>query len=219
MSKKKSINRYDFNNTYQEKWKPDYKYKLLLLGDSGVGKTNFMIRYVDNEFQESFISTIGIDNKIKNIRKNNENIRVKVWDTAGQERFRVICKNYYKKSDGILIIYDVTCKETFRNIPGWMEQIHDGCPENAKIILIANKIDLKDKRVVNTEDGEELAKKFKCQYIECSAKNDINIKESFQNLIDEIYDSGIVKRITEDDEQLIVPDEQPNPEKNKKCCK
>ena len=164
-------------------------YKVLLLGDSSVGKTCFLKRYVDNTFQDAYLSTIGFDFKFKNIElSNGKTVRVQIWDTAGQERFRTIAKSYYRGAHGILLIYDVTARGTFENIRKWLTQIKQEAPKRTSIIIVANKIDCEE-REVTKEEGEELGKTNGLTVFEASAKDSINVKESFQDLVEKISET------------------------------
>ena len=129
----------------------DFAFKILLLGDSSVGKTCFLKRYTDNTFQDAYLSTIGFDFKFKFVTlENGKTVKVQLWDTAGQERFRTIAKSYYKGAHGIILIYDVTNRKTFDNIRKWLNQIKDEASNKISIILVANKIDCEDEiRTVN----------------------------------------------------------------------
>ena len=163
----------------------DFAFKILLLGDSSVGKTCFLKRYTDNTFQDAYLSTIGFDFKFKLITLNSgKQVKVQLWDTAGQERFRTIAKSYYKGAHGILLMYDVTNRRTYDNIKKWLNQIRDEAGNRISIILVANKIDCEDKRQVTKEEGESLAKSCNLPIFEASAKDSININESFQLLIE-----------------------------------
>ena len=164
-------------------------YKVLLLGDSSVGKTCFLKRYIDNTFQDAYLSTIGFDFKFKNVELNNgKTVRVQIWDTAGQERFRTIAKSYYRGAHGILLIYDVTARGTFENIRKWLTQIKQEAPKRTSIIIVANKIDCEE-REVTKEEGEELGKTSGLTVFEASAKDSINVKESFQDLVEKISET------------------------------
>ena len=164
-------------------------YKVLLLGDSSVGKTCFLKRYIDNTFQDAYLSTIGFDFKFKNVELNNgKTVRVQIWDTAGQERFRTIAKSYYRGAHGILLIYDVTARGTFENIRKWLTQIKQEAPKRTSIIIVANKIDCEE-REVTKEEGEELGKTNGLTVFEASAKDSINVKESFQDLVEKISET------------------------------
>ena len=158
-------------------------FQALLLGDSTVGKTSFLIRYTDEDFKDTLF-TIGIDSKIQNLKKNNRNITLKIYDTAGQERYRSIVQNYYKGADGIILMYDITNKNSFESIEQWINNIKESSNyENIGLVVVGNKCDLENNRVVKKEEKELLEKKIEMKIIEASAKLDINVKESFNLLI------------------------------------
>ena len=163
-------------------------YKVLLLGDSSVGKTCFLLRYCDKSFQDVHLSTIGLDYRLKTITlKNNKNIKLQIWDTAGQDRFRAITKNYYKSANGVLLIYDISNLQTYENVKNWISQIREEANPNVIIYLVGNKIDLpKEKRVVNIEDGEKIAEEFEIKFKEASAKSGTNVNEIFEELVEQI---------------------------------
>ena len=168
----------------------DFSFKILLLGDSSVGKTCFLKRYTDDTFQDAYLSTIGFDFKFKQITLNSgKEVRVQLWDTAGQERFRTIAKSYYKGAHGIILMYDVTNRKTYENIKKWLNQIRDEAGNKISIILVANKIDCKEERLVTKEEGEELAKSCNLPIFEASAKDSINVSESFQLLVENINEN------------------------------
>ena len=197
--------------------------KILLIGDSEVGKTSVLLKYTENIFPEDHISTIGVEYKDKFIKKGKYNIRLQIWDTAGQERFHSITKNIYRNANGVLFIYDVTNKETFNNIKNWIKDL-ENFQNDIKSIIVGNKIDLEDKREVNKNDLEELSKKYNIPYLETSAKNNINIEECFDLIINEILkgkeDDTIIKlfsRKTKSD--LSISSEKVEENKKKgKCC-
>ena len=166
----------------------EFAFKILLLGDSSVGKTCFLKRYTDNTFQDAYLSTIGFDFKYKFVTlEEGKTVKVQLWDTAGEERFRTIAKSYYKGAHGIVLIYDVTNRKTYDNIRKWMNQIKDDSSSNISIILVANKIDCENEfRQVTKEEGEVLAKNNNLPIFEASAKDNINVEESFKYLIEEI---------------------------------
>ena len=180
----------------------DFPFKILLLGDSSVGKTCFLKRYTDDTFQDAYLSTIGFDFKFKSITLNNgKEVRVQLWDTAGQERFRSITKSYYKGAHGIILMYDVTNRKTYDNIKKWLNQIRDETGNRISIILVANKIDCEELRQVTKEEGESLAKSCNLPIFEASAKDSINVKESFQFLAEKINEN-ISTIITQNATQL-----------------
>ena len=162
----------------------DSVYKILLLGDSTVGKTCFLMRYTDNTFQEIHMSTIGLDYRLKTMTLNSgKQVKVQIWDTAGQDRFRAITKNYYKGAHGIILIYDVTNQQTFENVTNWINQIKEEASEKVTIFLVGNKIDDEKNRKVETEEGEKLAKDFQLKFYETSAKTGINVEVTFKDLV------------------------------------
>ena len=163
-------------------------YKVLLLGDSSVGKTCFLLRYCDKSFQDVHLSTIGLDYRLKSMTlKNNKNIKLQIWDTAGQDRFRAITKNYYKGANGIILIYDVTNMQTYENVKNWISQIKEEASPNVIIYLVGNKIDVPDEqRLIKAEDGQKIADEFNLPFKEASAKDGTNVNEIFQELLEEI---------------------------------
>ena len=164
----------------------DEKIKLMVLGDSNVGKSSILTKYCKNQFLSKYITTIGIDFQIKYLNINNKRIKVQIWDTAGQERYRVVTKNYFNTSNGFIIIYDITDRSSFNNINNWMDQIESFIGKEVKCILFGNKNDLDNKRDVQIEEGEELAKKYNCPFFETSAKEGNNIEEGFKEIVMEI---------------------------------
>ena len=189
-------------------------YKVLLLGDTDVGKTCFLFKYTDNTFHENHIATIGLDYRVKKIKlKNGKEISLQIWDTAGQDRFRAITKNYYKGAHGIVLIYDITNNQTFENVSKWVNQIHEEVSLNVVIFLAGNKLDLEKKREISYEIGEKLAKELGCTFFEASAKTGVNIDEIFNELAESlyvIYGKNIVKQT-----QNLRHDGK---ETQKKCC-
>eukprot|EP01097_Dermamoeba_algensis_P006747 TRINITY_DN420_c0_g1_i5.p1 TRINITY_DN420_c0_g1~~TRINITY_DN420_c0_g1_i5.p1 ORF type:complete len:217 (-),score=38.65 TRINITY_DN420_c0_g1_i5:167-817(-) len=164
----------------------DYLIKLLLIGDSGVGKSCLLLRFSDDSFTPSFITTIGIDFKIRTIELDGKKIKLQIWDTAGQERFRTITTAYYRGAMGILLVYDVTDEKSFGNIRNWIRNIEQHATSDVNKILIGNKCDMVDKKVVDTERGQALANEFGIKFLETSAKNNINVEEAFFTLARDI---------------------------------
>jgi len=193
----------------------DFNYKILLLGDSSVGKTCFLLRYIEDTYTGNHISTIGVDYKIKLIQLNSEMIKLQIWDTAGQDKFRSITKNYYRGSDGIMLIYDITNQSSFVNIKNWIIQIKEHLGDEACITLIGNKIDLESRRKISREEGQKFAKDYNLNFFETSSKEDINIKETFENLTIEMRKK--VKN-NSDDKRKSKSLIEKNKETKKKCC-
>jgi Ras-related protein Rab-8A len=195
----------------------DMQIKLLTLGDSGVGKTCLLLRYVNDTYSPSFMSTIGIDFKTKFINHDEKRIKLQIWDTAGQERFRTITNSYFKGCQGILLVFDVTDRTTFTSVRRWVEQIEANSDPTTTInkILIGNKCDM-DGRKVSYEEGEELAKELNITYIETSCKMDINVTKAYTQLVGDIYN-----RIKDDNNPLSNSIKlTPVPKKTEKsgCC-
>ncbi|XP_043116414.1 ras-related protein Rab-13 isoform X1 [Puntigrus tetrazona] len=177
--------------------KYDFLFKLLLIGDSGVGKTCLIIRFAEDNFNSTYISTIGIDFKVKTIEVEGKKVKLQVWDTAGQERFKTITTAYYRGAMGIILVYDITDEKSFENIQNWMKSIKEGNQtfgnltlKNASAgvsrMLLGNKCDIETKRKVSKEIGEKLAKEHGIRFFETSAKSSINVEESFASLARDI---------------------------------
>lgn len=153
--------------------------KLLLIGDSSVGKSSLLLRFAEDSFSQTFISTIGVDFKTRTIPIDDEQVKLSIWDTAGQERFRTITAAYYRGANGIVLVYDITSESSFNSIRGWIRNIEEHASENVCKILVGNKADMEDKRIVTKEQGQALANEFKIRFFETSAKADINVEEAF----------------------------------------
>ncbi|XP_041927809.1 ras-related protein Rab-15-like [Alosa sapidissima] len=159
----------------------DVLLRLMLLGDSGVGKTCLLWRFTDDDFHPSHISTIGIDFKMKTLEIDGVRVRVQIWDTAGQERYQTVTKQYYRRAQGILLVYDVTNEHSFQDIVKWASDVDECAPERVKWILVGNKCDEKERRVT-TEQGNKLAKTYGMDFFETSAFSNYNINECFTRL-------------------------------------
>ena len=165
----------------------DCVYKVLLLGDSTVGKTCILLKYTDKIFQETHMMTIGLDYRLKTMTlQSGKEVKLQIWDTAGQDRFRSITKNYYKGSHGIILIYDVTSLKTFENVKSWVSQIHEEISDKVVIYLVGNKIDMDDERKVKTEEGQKLAEELGVPFVETSAKSGVNIDNIFSDITERI---------------------------------
>ncbi|KAL7414301.1 rab-type small GTP-binding protein [Mrakia frigida] len=164
----------------------DFLIKLLLIGDSGVGKSCLLLRFCDDAWTPSFITTIGIDFKIRTIELDGKRIKLQIWDTAGQERFRTITTAYYRGAMGILLVYDVTDEKSFNNIRTWHSNIEQHASEGVNKILIGNKCDWDDKRAVSIQQGRELADEFGLRFLETSAKANEGVEEAFFTLARDI---------------------------------
>ena len=163
------------------KKKSEFLFKILLLGDSGVGKSCIILRYIENTFSQNLMNSIGVDFKLKNIEIEGKRIKLQVWDTAGQERFRTITTSYYKGAQAIVVVYDITDKESFEHVKNWMADVDKFAKEGVLRILVGNKCDLEHQRVVTKENGKDLADKYGIQFMETSAKETINVDLLFEN--------------------------------------
>jgi len=164
----------------------DYLFKLLLIGDSGVGKSCLLLRFADDSYTESYISTIGVDFKIRTITLEGKTIKLQIWDTAGQERFRTITSSYYRGAHGIIVVYDVTEVESYNNIKQWLHEIDRYACEGVNRLLVGNKSDLTTKRQVETATAKEFADQLSVPFLETSAKSATNVEQAFMTMAGEI---------------------------------
>ncbi len=165
-------------------------YKILLLGDSTVGKTCFLLRYVDDSFLDLHMATIGLDYRLKTlILEEQKIVKVQLWDTAGQDKFRAITRNYYKGASGIILIFDVTNVKSYENIKKWINEIKEEISEKVAIVLIGNKIDNVQERKISKEQGDKLASEIGVKFFETSAKTGEGINESVFFLVKKIFEN------------------------------
>nr|BAV58347.1 GTP-binding protein YPTC1 [Ulva partita] len=164
----------------------DYLFKLLLIGDSGVGKSCLLLRFADDTYTESYISTIGVDFKIRTVELDGKIIKLQIWDTAGQERFRTITSSYYRGAHGIIVVYDVTDQESFDNVKTWLSEIDRYANEHVNKLLVGNKADLVSKKVVETQAAQEFADDLNIPFLETSAKDSKNVEQAFMTMAAEI---------------------------------
>lgn len=160
--------------------------KLLTIGDSAVGKTCLISQFARDSFNPNFITTIGIDYKIKEVDIDGARFKLLIWDTAGQERFRTITSSYYRGAHGIIVVYDVTDNESFNNVKQWLHEIDRYACENVNKLLVGNKSDLTSKRVVSTEQGKEFADSLGIEFLETSAKTSTNVEQAFLTMASQI---------------------------------
>jgi len=165
-----------------------YVFKLVIVGDSGVGKSNIFTRFIQDEFNMDSKATIGVEFSAKNISVKNKVIKAQVWDTAGQERFRALAKSYYRGAVGALLVYDITNYDSFKNIKKWLKEVKDYADSHLVTLLIGNKSDLEESRAVKTEEGAELAESQGLGFVETSAKNNLNIEDAFTRLVSQVVE-------------------------------
>jgi len=195
----------------------DYLFKILLIGDSGVGKSCLLLRFADDTYTESYISTIGVDFKIRTIDLDGKTIKLQIWDTAGQERFRTITSSYYRGSHGVILVYSVVDRASFSNVEKWVLEVDRYATNNVKKLLVGTKSDLANQRVVPAEEGQALAEKLKIPILETSAKTSSNVNEAFLRMAMEIKKdhSGGVKK---DTSNLVKPAPTAGQQVNKGGC-
>lgn len=169
----------------------DYHFVLVLVGEQAVGKSSLMYRYVDNKFDYNIIGTTGLDIKSKTLQEKGKNIKVTIYDSAGQERFRTIASNQCKKSNGIIIVYDVTDRKSFEDVTMWVKSIREYLDKGVVCLIIGNKIDLIESRVISKEEGEKLAENFHVSFIETSAKESMNVHEAFVQIVRNLYQKDV----------------------------
>lgn len=165
----------------------DYLFKVVLIGDSGVGKSNLLSRFTRNEFCLESKSTIGVEFATRTLQVEGRTVKAQIWDTAGQERYRAITSAYYRGALGALLVYDVTKPTTFENVSRWLKELRDHADANIVIMLIGNKTDLKHLRAVATEDAQSYAEKEGLSFIETSALEATNVEKAFHTILSEIY--------------------------------
>ncbi|KAJ3652090.1 hypothetical protein Zmor_018086 [Zophobas morio] len=196
----------------------DHLFKLLIIGDSGVGKSSLLLRFADNTFSGSYITTIGVDFKIKTVSLDGQKVKLQIWDTAGQERFRTITSTYYRGTHGVIVVYDVTNGESFANVKRWLHEIEQNC-DVVNRVLVGNKNDTPDRKVVLTEDAQRFADTMNIQLFETSAKDNINVEEMFMAITRLVLRSKQEMKerqnITQND---TVNLRKSNKQGKKKCC-
>lgn len=197
----------------------DLQIKLLTIGNSGVGKTSLLIRYSSNSFSPTFITTIGIDFKIKNVTMRGKRVKLQIWDTAGQERFKTITTSYFRGAAGILLVYDCLDAETFEGINQWMQQIKQHGDANVNKLLIANKCDFPaSEREVTKAQGEALAKKYGMKFMETSAKTGEGVEEAFKTIAEDVLDRLMQTGQFEDPNAGVKLEKRSKSGKSGGCC-
>jgi len=164
----------------------DHLFKLVLLGNSGAGKSCLLLRFADDAFTDSYLTTIGVDFRFKTIAVERKNIKLQIWDTAGQERFRTITSAYYRGADGIMLVYDICDRESFAQVDTWLDEVNKYVSDTTCKMLIGNKCDLTEERQVSTEEAQKKADELGLAFMEVSAKDATNVEAAFSNLSAEL---------------------------------
>eukprot|EP00301_Raphidiophrys_heterophryoidea_P023594 c7422_g1_i2.p1 GENE.c7422_g1_i2~~c7422_g1_i2.p1 ORF type:complete len:203 (-),score=70.20 c7422_g1_i2:295-903(-) len=200
---------------------PDYDYLfiLVLIGDSSVGKSCLLLRFADDTYTENYISTIGVDFKIRTIDLDSKTIKLQIWDTAGQERFRTISNTYYRGAHGIVIVYDITNFESFQNVQRWLQEIEKYAKDNVNKILLGNKCDLAQTRAVKDTEGRAFAQARDIPFFETSAKNGFNVDQAFTAIASQIrtrMEKGVEPVVTT--QNINVAPNKPAAKPQGGCC-
>ena len=192
----------------------DYLFKLMLIGDAGVGKSSLLLRFADGTFTDHFLTTIGVDFKLKTINLDGKVVKLQIWDTAGGERFRVITEAYYRGAGGIIFIYDVTKQTSFDHVEHWLVDISKHARKDVPKLLIGNKSDLSDKRVVDSVTAKQYADSVNMPFMETSAKCDANVEQAFVMMA-----SQVKRRFEETDPRdHICLDKKAEIRRSRCCC-
>ncbi|TVU20589.1 hypothetical protein EJB05_36803 [Eragrostis curvula] len=183
----------------------DYLFKVVLIGDSGVGKSNLLSRFTKNEFSLESKSTIGVEFATRSLQVDGKVIKAQIWDTAGQERYRAITSAYYRGAVGALLVYDVTRRATFDNVGRWLRELRDHTDQSIVVMLIGNKSDLRHLVTVSTEDGKEFAEAESMYFMETSALDATNVDNAFSEVLTQIYQIVSKKTVEAPEEGSALP--------------
>ncbi|TYH45162.1 hypothetical protein ES332_D11G245600v1 [Gossypium tomentosum] len=212
--------------------KIDYVFKVVLIGDSAVGKSQILARFSRNEFSLDSKATIGVEFQTRTLVIEHKSVKAQIWDTAGQERYRAVTSAYYRGAVGAMLVYDITKRQTFDHIPRWLEELRGHADKNIVIILLGNKSDLENQREVPTEDSKEFAQKEGLFFLETSALEATNVETAFMTVLTEIFNIVNKKNLVADENQgngnpaslagkkIVIPGPaQEIPAKSNMCCR
>lgn len=211
--------------------KVDYVFKVVLIGDSAVGKSQILARFARDEFSLDSKATIGVEFQTRTLVIQHKSVKAQIWDTAGQERYRAVTSAYYRGAVGALLVYDITKRQTFEHIPRWLEELRGHADKNIVIMLVGNKVDLEDQRAVATDDAKEFAEKEGLYFLETSALDATNVETAFTTVLTEIFNIVNKKTLAANEDQnngnaallggkkiLIPGPAQEIPAKKGMCC-
>lgn len=208
----------------------DIIFKIIIIGDTSVGKTGLLNRYLHNDFSDNTKATVGVDFGAKKLVYNDCKIKLQIWDTAGQERYRSITNAYYKGAKGAIIVYDISKRSSFENVERWISEIKSLGDPNLLLLLIGNKSDLEEKREVSLDEGKQKAINLGIAFMETSAKNSTNVVKAFEEISFKITDSILINQLTENKSQEDIvfdrkveysfknKDQQKTKSSKLKCC-
>ena len=208
---------------------PDFLLKIVLIGDSGVGKTNLLSRFARDQFNPDSKSTIGVEFATKTLEIEGKTVKAQIWDTAGQERYRAITSAYYRGAIGALLLYDITASLTFNSLTRWLQELRENADSNIVVMLVGNKCDLQELRAVSKEEGVGFASQEELLFIETSARDSTNVTESFTQLITEIVHRLSKQSLTPETNEAVGKAPRPGvsitpgptqdaPKKKDGCC-
>ncbi|CAK80125.1 unnamed protein product (macronuclear) [Paramecium tetraurelia] len=201
----------------------DYLFKVVLSGDSGVGKSNLLLRFTKNQFNPDSKTTIGVEFATRSISISGKIIKAQIWDTAGQERYRAITSAYYRGAIGAVLVYDITNKQSFESVERWIQEVRENADKDIVIMIIGNKSDLKHLRAIRTESGQDLAQMYKVAFMEASAQDGTNVDQAFTQIIQQIY-QNLTKQLQKYDQMSHLQGEKLDLEittsgnKKQGCC-
>ena len=201
-------------------------FKIVLVGDASVGKTNIMSKYLKNEFHEDSKATVGVEFGSKQFTVEGHQIKAQIWDTAGQERYKAITSAYYKGAKGAFVVYDITRKQSFESVDRWINDLKATADKKLSIIIIGNKCDLEDQRQVTKEQGEEKAKNAEVAFMETSALSGENLEKAFEKMMNEVFKKCHEEMMSDGDVDIVGGSEDisldktkpKNSDEKKKCC-
>ena len=197
----------------------DYTFKIVMIGDSGVGKSCILLRFADDKFNENFYATIGVDFRFKNVMVDDKSVKLQIWDTAGQERFKTITSAYYRGADGIIIVYDITDRNSFAHIKDWLDDVNKYTDDNPLKIIVGNKIDLIKDKQINNNDMKTMTAQTGIEIIECSAKDSIKINELMEIMTKKLIEKKNNEGNKNTTKSMILNDiNNKNKEMNNKGC-
>lgn len=197
----------------------DYLFKLVLIGDSGVGKSCLLLRFADDSFTDSYISTIGVDFRFRTVNIDMKTVKLQIWDTAGQERFRTITSAYYRGAHGIIMVYDVTNYESFEHVEEWLNEVNRHASESTLKLLVGNKADLADDKKVRSEDAKKFADTLGISFLETSAKNATNVEAAFLTMAKQLIQAKELQGVKQSPpNQSVLINSNDNDRKGRACC-
>ena len=208
---------------------PDFLLKIVLIGDSGVGKTNLLSRFARDQFNPDSKSTIGVEFATKTLEIEGKTVKAQIWDTAGQERYRAITSAYYRGAIGALLLYDITASLTFNSLSRWLQELRENADSNIVVMLVGNKCDLQELRAVSKDEGIGFAQQETLLFIETSARDATNVNEAFTQLITEIVHKLSKQNLTQESNEAVGKAPRPGvsitpgpsqdaPKKKDGCC-